>query len=166
MMNFCWPLINMHDDNSSFFCLKMIYAVSCQEENSRQKRFQVQEDFPKTVQSWQKTVLVPRHDSHDSSFCGNPKLQWLALQISRCQKNQITGDDGNGIQNEYWVTQQNDYFIAKSQLYALAHCSRELQNLEAHEQNVRELSLSQTHRAYKSTNLMRGGGPVNSPDHI
>jgi hypothetical protein len=47
MMNFCWPLINMHDDNSSFFCLKMIYAVSCQEENSRQKRFQVQEDFPK-----------------------------------------------------------------------------------------------------------------------
>jgi hypothetical protein len=24
---------------------------SCQEENSRQKRFQVQEDFPKTVQS-------------------------------------------------------------------------------------------------------------------
>lgn len=108
---------------------------------------------------------LPRHDSHDSSFCGNPKLQWLA-QISRCQKNQITGDDGNGIQNEYWVTQQNDYFIAKSQPYALAHCSRELQNLEAHEQNVRELSLSQTHRAYKSTNLMRGGGPVNSPDHI
>lgn len=47
----------------------------------------------------------------------------------------------NGIQNEYWVTQQNDYFIAKSQPYALAHCSRELQNLEAHEQNVRELSL-------------------------
>jgi hypothetical protein len=29
------------------FFLKMTYAVSCQEENSRQKRFQVQEDFPK-----------------------------------------------------------------------------------------------------------------------
>jgi hypothetical protein len=43
-------------------------------------------------------------------------------------------------------TQQNDYFIAKSQPYALAHCSRELQNLEAHEQNVRStLSLSITH---------------------
>jgi hypothetical protein len=73
--------------------------------------------FPQTVQSCQQKYwcLVPRQGSHDSSFCGNPKLQWLA-QISRCQQNQITGDDGNGIQNEYWVTQQNDYFIAKSQL--------------------------------------------------
>jgi hypothetical protein len=44
--------------------------------------------------------------------------------------------------NEHWVTQQNDYFIAKSQPYALAHCSRELQNLEPHGQNVHELSLS------------------------
>jgi hypothetical protein len=77
--------------------------------------------------------------------------------------------DGNGIQNEYWVTQQNDYFIAKSQPYALAHCSRELQNLEANEQNVRELSLSLslTHtQLTKVLNLMRGGGPDNSPDHI
>lgn len=47
MMNFCWPLINMHDDNSSFFCLKMIYAVSCQEENSRQKGSRCKKISPK-----------------------------------------------------------------------------------------------------------------------
>jgi hypothetical protein len=54
----------------------------------------------------------------------------------------------------FWVKQQNDYFIAKSQPYALAHCSRELQNLEAHEQNVRELSVSLSHTHTQLTRVL------------
>jgi hypothetical protein len=104
--------------------------------------------FPQTMQSCPKKYwcLVPRQDSHDSSFCGNPKLQWLA-QISRCQK-QITGDDGNGIQNEYWVyTTKWLFYCQESTLCFSSLLKRVAESRGSRaKRTVNSLALYHTHR--------------------